>query len=122
MPRAIGGIVHGIVDDLAVNSLPENRRRAVNQRFDEYFCVDLIDVILVQNRVVQSTQRCGDLLRKLRLTHIQHVSEKETENSNRDGDCHQQELSGVTGAFRSRFSRRTKHRSKEMLKSVPEAN
>ena len=49
--RAVGGVVHRGIDYLSVNSLPEDSRRAVDQRLDEKRGVKFVDVVLVQTAV-----------------------------------------------------------------------
>src|SRR5580658_9385681 len=112
MFRALGGIVNRIVDDLAVDSLPQDSGRTLDQRFDKKGRINFVDVILVQNRVVKAAEAVSDLLRKIGFADVKNPGESEAEERNQDGDSHQQGLGATAGSLSCcfRYIARTKHR------------
>ena len=60
-------VVHGGVDHVLVDPLPQNAGRAVHQRLDEQRRVEFVDVILVDHGLVEPAETVGDLLRQVRL-------------------------------------------------------
>ncbi len=54
----VGAVVHGRVNHALIHAVPENARRAVDQRLHEQRRVDFVDVVLVHDRLVEAAERC----------------------------------------------------------------
>src|SRR5258708_16151285 len=84
MASASGALVDCGVNHVAVHALPQDAGRRVDQWLDKNGCVNFVDVIFVEDRFIEAAERIGNLLRKMRLTHVENVSEHEPQNR----DCH----------------------------------
>src|SRR5580698_8468204 len=124
MPRAFGGIVHGVVDHLAVDSLPENSCGTIDERLDEKLGVKFIDVVLVHDRGIKTAKAVGDLLRQVGLADVEKPRQSCACKSNEHRDRHEQKLRAAAGGFsgRLRGGAAAEDWLKKMLESVPDAD
>jgi hypothetical protein len=122
--RGIGAVVDRSVDHALIHTLPQNARGTVDERLHENRGIDFIDVILVHHCRVKAVQRVGDFLRQVRLAEVEHIGEESAEQSDNDRDAHEQIFCVAAGRSCRRVDTcaSSKHRSKEMLKAVVDAN
>src|ERR1700687_149148 len=121
--RGVSRVIHSVVNDFAVDPLPQDASRSIHQRLDEELRVKLVDIILIQNRRVEAIQCISDLLREIGLADVENVREKKSQNCDCYGHAHQQKFGATASRFASGFGKmaRPKHRRKEVLEAVADA-
>src|ERR1700690_2427668 len=97
--RRIGGIVHGRIDHSLVHPVPQDFSGAVDQRFDKEDGVKLIDIVLIDNRTVESAQTLCEERRQLRAAAIKQIRQQPSEPSDADGNTHQYIFNGLRGLW-----------------------
>src|ERR1017187_6169718 len=73
LARGRGRVVGRSVDHSLVDAVPENRGRAVDHRFNEQDSIKLVDVVLVDDRLIKPAKAGGDARRQLRTAAVEQI-------------------------------------------------
>src|ERR1035441_6318752 len=73
-----------------VDAVPENRGRAVDHRFNEQDSIKLVDVVLVDDRLIKPAKAGGDARRQLRTAAVEQICKQPSHTSHADGNAHEQ--------------------------------
>src|SRR5579862_4575604 len=95
MTGSIRRVVHGGINHSLIDSVPENRGRSFDQRLDENGGIQLIDVILVHDSLIKTTQARRDSCGNFGPPAIKKIGKKPAEEGYGDRDAHQRVFQGL---------------------------